>query len=71
MGTALRPILHVVKLEAVLASSPTQLTLVVVAIEYGEAGTLRNVLRVFPLTVLLEISSTYGKHGALDASWRS
>lgn len=33
MGTALRAILYVVQLEAVVAAGPAQLTLVVVAIE--------------------------------------
>lgn len=48
VGAALRAILDVVELKAVLAPGPAQLALVIVAIENGLSRAGRYVSRIFP-----------------------
>jgi hypothetical protein len=54
--TASTSVLDVMKLEAVLASSSTQLTLGVISVQHRRANPFRNLLGVFPAVVFLEIA---------------
>jgi hypothetical protein len=49
-------VFDVMKLEAILTSSSTQLTLGVISVQHRRANPLRNLLRVFPATVFLEVA---------------